>query len=376
MKKIADIFYIVVFVALLTLVPISIIIAKDKKFSENENRYLSKKPKITLNNIVTGKFSKNFDSYIDDQFVFRENLYEIKTQVQILAGNKDINGVYLANDNYLIEKKLKQDFDEKVLQENIDSINKFAEENKEKNVQIMIVPTASLILKDKLPKNAIMYNQNQAIEEIKRGVKNATFIDLRSTLLSHKNEYIYYKTDHHWTTLGSYYAYEEWCKYKESEVDSLNYVRQCVIADFKGSLYSKILNKNVETDSIEIFKANNEPKYSVHYNFDKNITDSIYNFEKLKEKDKYQVFCGGNYPEFKIETNNDNNKNILIIKDSYANSFIPFLINDYENICVVDLRYFKENLESYIKDNQISEILILYNIENFLEDETIRFINN
>lgn len=369
MKK-TSIIFIIAFIICLIFIAISFIMVEDKEFSENENRYLASKPRLTWNNIITGKFSKNFENYIDDQFIFREKLYEIKTKIQLLAGNKDINGVYIAKDNYLIEKKLEQNFDYKILSENIKSINEFASKNS--NVQLMIVPTASLILEDKLPKNAIVFNQNKIFEKIKTSTKNADFIDVRDTLKKHKDKYIYYKTDHHWTSLGSFYAYEQWCK--EKNINVPNYEKKCVTTEFKGSLYSKILNSNVEADYIEIFEINDLPKYSVYYNFNKKIAQSIYDLEKLKEKDKYQVFFGGNFPELKIETESLKNENILIIKDSYANSFIPFLINDYKNIHVIDLRYFKDSLNTYIEKNDISEILILYNIENFLEDETIRFI--
>lgn len=369
MKK-TSISFIIVFIISLIFVAISFIMVEDKEFSENENRYLASKPKLTWNNIITGKFSENFENYIDDQFIFREKLYETKTKMQLLFGNKDINEVYIANDNYLIGKKLEQDFDYKILSENIRSINEFTSKNS--NVQLMIVPTASLILEDKLPKNAIVFNQDKVFEEIKTSIKNVDFIDVRETLKKHKNEYIYYKTDHHWTTLGSFYAYEQWCKQKN--IDIPNYEKRCVTTEFKGSLYSKILNSNVEADCIEFFETNNLPKYSVYYNFNKKTAQSIYDLEKLKEKDKYQVFLGGNFPELKIETESLKNENILIIKDSYANSFIPFLINNYKNVHVIDLRYFKDSLNTYIENNNISEILILYNIENFLEDETIRFI--
>lgn len=366
MRRISNIVYISVFILTIILVPLCIFITKDKEFSENENRYLSEKPKISINDILTGKYFENFEKYIDDQFVFRNNLYEIKTQLQILSGNKDINGVYLAKDNYLIEKKLENEVNKERLQNNINKINKFAENNKDKSIQIMVVPTASLILKDKLPQNSVEYNQNEILNIINDNIKNATFIDLRDKFLTHKEEYIYYKTDHHWTSLGSYYAYQEWCKYKNINTNINNYSREIVTTEFKGSLYSKVLNKNVETDKIELFKLKNEIDYEVNYNFNKTSSLSIYDFKKLKTKDKYQVFLGGNYPELKIKTSNRNGKNLLIIKDSYANSFIPFLLNNYENICVIDMRYFKENLKDYMRKNEIFEILILYNVENFI----------
>lgn len=367
MKKKINIIFIVLFIIIIILVPLTIDFTEDKEFSENENRYLSSKPKMSINKIWTGEYFRNFEKYVDDQFVFRDKLYEIKTQVQILAGNKDINGVYLGKDNYLIEKKLETEVDKERLKENIDKINEFTNTNKDKKVQIMIAPTASLVLKEKLPQNANEYNQNEILDMIKNNVKNAIFIDLREQFFKHKEEYIYYKTDHHWTSLGSYYAYQEWCKYNNINTDIRNYARETVTTEFKGSLYSKVLNKNVEKDKIEIFKPKEKINYEVSYNFNKNINSSIYDFEKLKTKDKYQVFLGGNYPELKIKTSNKNGKNLLLIKDSYANSFMQFLINDYENIYVVDMRYFKEDLEKYMDENEVKEVLILYNVTNFIE---------
>ena len=374
MKKINNIFLTIIFLFIIIITPLFIIITKDKEFSENENRYLSSKPKFSFENIVSGKFFKDAEEYINDQFIFREKLYEIKTQIQILIGNKDINGVYLAEDNYLIEKHLQEDFDENILDQNIESINKFAEQNKDKNIDVMIVPTASLILQDKLPENAPIYDQNESINKIKENITNCNFIDLRETLFSHKEEYIYYKTDHHWTSLGAYYAYETFANKKGKQIDKNDYEIKAVTNEFKGTLYSKILYKKAPNDIIEIFKPKQEAQYKVYYNFGKKESDTIYDFEKINSKDKYQVFFGGNYPEIKISTENINNKNLLIIKDSYANSFIPFLLNDYENICVIDLRYFKEDLEQYINDNKITNVLILYNIENFSQDETIKYI--
>lgn len=366
MKRISNIIFISIFILFIILVPLAIIFSNDREFSENENRYLSSKPKISINDILTGKYFENFEKYIDDQFILRDKLYEMKTQLQILVGNEDINGVYLAKDNYLIEKKLEDEVDKKKLQDNINRLNEFAKSNNDKNIQIMIVPTASLILKEKLPKNAGGYNQNNILDTIKDNIENATFIDLREQLLLHKDEYIYYKTDHHWTTLGSYYAYQEWCKYNQSNTNISDYLRETVTTEFKGSLYSKVLNKNVENDEIEIFKPIKEANYKVSYNFNKKIDSSVYDFNKLNTKDKYQVFLGGNHAELQINTSNKNGKNLLIIKDSYANSFIPFLLNDYENICVIDMRYFKNNLKEYMNENKISEILILYNVSNFI----------
>jgi hypothetical protein len=376
MKRICNIGLSVALILILAIISFSYVLIKDKDFSENENRYLSQKPVMTIENVLSGKYTKDVEKYIDDQFVLRDKLIEIKTETQRLMGNKDINGVYIAQGDYLIERCLDKDFNYTQLNKNIQSINAFASSFKDKNISVMIAPTAGLILKDKLPRYAPIFNQNEAINTIRDEVKYGNFVDLRNTLLAHKDSYIYYKTDHHWTTLGAFYAYEEWCHQNSSTVNILDYNIKTVTQSFKGSLYSKVLNRNSTSDSIDIFDEEDSKSYSVYYNFGKSNNNSIYDFEKLNRKDKYQVFFGGNHPEIKIETRNKNGKHLLVFKDSYANAFIPFLINDYETICVIDLRYFNNDLKKYISDNNISDILVLYNIMNFSNDKSVEKVSS
>lgn len=367
MKRQVNIIFLIVFIFILIGPFVYIFFTNDKEYAENENRYLSEKPRLTKDNLLSGQYFKNFESYVDDQFIFRENLYELKTKIQKTIGNKDINGVYLAKDNYLIEKTLDSDIDNKKLLNNIESLNEFAKNNNRRSIQLMVVPTSSLILKEKLPKYAEIFDQDNVLNTIKSSVNDITYIDLRNVLSQHKKEYIYYKTDHHWTTLGSFYSYQEWGKYNNIAVDSNSYFKKVVTSDFKGTLYSKLLDNSIESDEIVIFNDKNQIDYEITYNFNKSKSNNVYNFEKLREKDKYQIFLGGNYPELKITTNNKNQKNLLIIKDSYANAFVPFLLKHYENVHLVDMRYFKQNLDEYINDYNITEILILCNTLSFIK---------
>lgn len=375
MKRICNIGLSLAFILLLAIISFSNILIRDKGFSQNENRYLSQKPILTIENVLSGKYMKDVEKYIDDQFVFRDKLIEIKTETQRLMGNKDINGVYIAQDDYLIEKCLDKDFNYKQFNKNIQSVNAFISHFNDKNISVMLAPTAGLILNDKLPKYAPIFNQNEAIDIIRDEVKDSNFVDLRDTLHAHRDSYIYYKTDHHWTSLGAFYAYEEWCHQNSLTVDILDYNIKTVTQSFKGSLYSKVLNRNSTSDSIDIFDEKDSKSYCVYYNFGKSNNNSIYDFEKLNSKDKYQVFFGGNHSEIKIETKNKNGKHLLVFKDSYANAFIPFLIKDYESICVIDLRYFNKDLKKYISDNPISDVLILYNIMNFSNDKSLEKIS-
>ena len=377
MKKIYERIAVILFLTSLWIVSLSIFLVNDKEYSENENRYLTTKPDISMEDVSSGKFMDTFETYLNDQFPLRDKWIALKTDIQRLFGKTDINGTYLGSDGYLFEKWTENDFNTDNLQRNIESINKFVQANQDKKGTILIVPTASLPLQDRLPKNAPVLNQNKAFDMIysKLG-KNCEQIDIRPTLDAHKTEYIYYKTDHHWTTLGAYLGYMEWQRQNGNSAELSDYHITLAANNFKGSLYSKVLNRDCAFDEIYIYDKIQKPDYEVSYNFGKTQTDSVYELKHLNEKDKYQVFLNGNHPELTISTNVNNNKHLLIFKDSFANAFIPFLLSDYETIHIIDLRYFKGDLNDYISHNDITEYLFLYNIKNFCEDTSIPMISS
>ena len=210
----------------------------------------------------------------------------------------------------------------------------------------------------------------EVIKDISSKYPEITFIDATTNLENHKKEYIYYKTDHHWTPLGAFYAYQAWHNADDKDLDS--YDIKEVSTDFLGSLYSKVLNSNTAVDKIELIYPKDQINYEVTYNFNPKKSDTLYDFSKLKTKDQYQIFLGGNYPEITIHTSNNNNRSILLFKDSFANAFIPFLLNDYENIYIIDLRYFNKDINTYLEDKDIDEILFLYNLYNLSEDTSLR----
>lgn len=376
MKKIYNRITIALFLSVLFLTPIFLFLSKDNDFSENENRYLSQKPTISVDDILSGEFMQNTEKYIDDQFPFRDTWTAMKSDILQLTGNKEVNGVYWCADQYLIEKWLDCDFDEQQLQQNIDCINSFSENHPDQKTSVMIVPTAGLILKDKLPSNAPMFDQNIAFSLIENNLSDSCYIDVREPLFSHREDGVYYKTDHHWTTYGAYLGYEKWCQEHNCSVQSNDFEIKSVTDSFKGSLYSKVLSKNCPNDEINLYDRKNQIDYVVDYNFGKTQSDSVYALENLEKKDKYQVFFNGNHPELTIRTSQSNGKQLLIFKDSFANAFVPFLLNDYETIHMIDLRYYNADPASYISENGITECLFLYNVKNFCEEKNLSKIIN
>lgn len=194
---------------------------------------------------------------------------------------------------------------------------------------------------------------------------------MNSLFTAHSTESLYYKTDHHWTTYGAFLAYSAWCKMNGISTDINEFEIESVTEEFQGTLHSKVLGTHCAFDKIELFKRKNEIQYRVEFNFGKTYSDTVYAMERLSQKDKYQVFLNGNHPEITIKTSQTNGKHLLIVKDSFANAFIPFLLNDYETIHIIDPRYYHGNIDEYIKDNNINEYLFLYNIKNFCEDKNI-----
>lgn len=367
---------IIVFLSVLFSLTALNMFSKDNEFSDNENRFLKQRPDVSFQNILNGKFTKDYESYLNDQFVFRNMWISNKSNIQLETLKKDINGVYICDDGYMIEKCLEYEFNDRQMLSNIYSVNEFIDFAKENNynTSVLIAPTSGYILKDKLPEYASNFDQSEKFKILQKEIKDNRFVDVSNDLIKNNDKDIYYKTDHHWTSNGAFYAFQSWCEqttgnviHKQDEFKVENVTKK-----FRGSLYSKVLLNNSSFDEINLYDFKNPVKYTVSFNFDKKVSNTIYDLSKLNEKDKYQVFFGGNYPELKITTENKNGRNIVIFKDSFANSFIPFILNDYENISVIDLRYFKSDLKEYLIENKTTDVLILYNIMNFSNDKNLR----
>lgn len=350
---------------------LSYIINVQKEFSEDENRYLTMFPKFSMEKLLEGDYTKEIDSFATDQFVLRSEAISLKTQIQKLVLNKDSNGVYFSKDGYLMLKKSVSEFDEKRFKKNLNAVAKYVEIHKDLPVYILLAPTAASIYSDKLPEFSTDYDQKALLERAKARIsqqKNAIIVDVNETLTQHLDKQLYYKTDHHWTTLGAYLAYTSFCT--EQGIEPVKYDCETVADNFFGTLYSKVLAIGTEADSIECPKDNANVVSVVHQNGAR-TTNSLYEKEKLRIKDKYQYFLGGNEGEVCINTSVKNGKHLLLIKDSYANCMLPFLANHYESIHVIDLRFFGGSVTQYMKSNCITETLILYNLNNFDEDTSI-----
>lgn len=355
MKKITSI---LISIIICCIVLIFLVVPK-KEFSYNENRYLTKFPTLDIDNIISGKFMTQLDDYIADNFPFRENLLSFKSKLYKKIGIYKQNDVYYGYDNKLYQEYKKPSNSDTIIKR----VNKLSE-NINSDIYFMLIPTSIYVNNDKISKYNNSFDEGKTIDYYKDKL-NVNFIDVRATFNKNKDNYLYYGTDHHWTTKGANLAYLEYCTV--AKINCQQYEFSVVNDKFYGTLYSKVLDNSLEYDYIE--KVNDNTNYYVYFDDDKSYSNNLYNYKYLDEKDKYSFFLDNNHSLISIENLDSKNENsILIIKDSYANAFIPLIAPNYKYIYVIDPRYYNLSISDYINEKQIDKILFIYNVLTIDED--------
>lgn len=361
----------VVFCALIGGISLASLVSPTRAESETENRSLAQMPEFSLKALFSGEFSKGYEDFITDQFIFRDSWIAAKTTTEKLLGRRETNGVYLAKDGYFIDETIP---DSEQAEKNLGYLTTFAEDlNGKYNLKILIVPTASLILSDKLPYGAPVWDQSAYLDRISQ-LPGA--LDVRNELEEHSSEYIYYRTDHHWTADGMYIAYTSLCEslgivpLKPDEI-----LRTTLSDEFLGTVIAKVGIKTTPDTLIDL-TSKSQPSVHVSYNFGVNESDSLYVSEKLSTRDKYGVYLGGNPAIADISTSVKNGRVLVMAKDSYAHCMLPLLANHYERMIVIDLRSFNGGLETYLdtlksEGVEVDDVVVLYSASGFANDRSV-----
>lgn len=362
----------IIFILILFLFLIINIIVPNKEKSVQENRMLATKPKFRLSSLISGDYDEKFEAYMDDQFVGRDMWRKLKVTVDRICGSRLENGVYIGRNGQLLEQI--EVADENHLAANIKAIKSFSESQKKIPVRMMLVPDAANVLNHSLPALAKPEDQTQMFSMVRKDLGDSVeWIDVSTELNKHKTEKIYYKTDHHWTTLGAFYAFQAAAPSLGIEGDlSGKYVSHTVSNSFNGMLASKSGVNLGEKEQIDIYVPTEEDTdLIIDYVDEGKRSTSLYDSSKLKEKDQYTVFLGGNSSLLDIRTVSTSTKRLLLVKDSFANSFIPFLTPYYREIVVVDPRYYSGTINDLMDSYRISEVLFLYSGNTFFKDNNI-----
>lgn len=367
---------IIIFTAFITLFFVLNLVLPDIEFSEQENRELTQAPEFTFEGLFSGKFTKKFESYTTDQFAFRDSWTTLKAGSELSLGKKENKGVYLCEGETLVEGY--EAPDKQQLDINIAAVKSLAEKAGVP-VYLALVPGIAESRAGILPKNAPNDSQKDVIDYCYER-SGAINVDMLSAMTAHADEYIYYRTDHHWTSLGAYYGYVSLMEAMGKAPPPLSaYERETVSEEFYGTVYSKSGISWISPDSIEIFVPQDKMTEVFNYPKDEPVASNMYNFDFLSKKDKYSMFMGGNTPLITVKTKNADSPSLLVIRDSYMDSLTPFLQNNFSKIHIMDLRYYKTKLmdstvSDYIAENDIDEVLICYSVYNFGTDTNVFFM--
>ena len=349
---------------------VSLLLPK-KAFSPMENRYLQKTPQFSLERVTSGAFMSDAESYVSDHIAGRDLWVAMKAWSERLSGKQENNGVYFGKNDTLINRVDQPDMDQ--LEQNLSYVDALTADLSVP-VYFGLIPSSAAIWADRLPHGAPTADEKGIIHQLSYET-GAQSIDLYAALDAHKSEDIYYRTDHHWTTKGAYLAYEAYMKAagREDEIltqEELEAVKQ-ETPDFCGTLYSQAGARFYEPDTITWYdfpgltmeQPGKEPT-------------SIYDRSYLDQKDKYSLFFGGNPPALTIRNENpEAHGTLLVVKDSFANSLLPYLAESYEEIYVFDPRYNRTPISEYAAQCGADEILVLYQTGNFAEDVNVGLLS-
>ncbi len=343
------------------------VLTPDKDFSETENRSLAQLPGLA--DVADGSFLDDLGSWFADQFPGRDGWMTLNLRTNTFLGQKEMGGVYLCEDDYLIQVPSAPN--EIQAERNLKAINAFQEAYPELNMVMTVVPNAVTVHADKLPANAPARDQRADLAALEGKLRGVTFADVTEDLMAHSSEYLYYKTDHHWTSLGAFYAFQSLAPALGIMSPSLSeYTVYPVSTTFEGTLSSKS-GSHEALDTVDIYVSNAGIDYYVTFADSGKVSSSMYHRAALDAKDHYTVFFGGNYSRVDITTTANTGRNLLLFKDSYANCMVQFLYPYFDHITIIDPRYYYDNLELVITSESITDVFFLYNLDTYLGDSSL-----
>lgn len=343
------------------------LVSRDKAFSESENRNLAQFPKWS--SVQEGTFLDDLSSYFADQFPGRDLWMSLDLAFHQALGQKEFSGVYLCKDDYLMQVPSQPD--DRQVTRNLEAINAFGAAHSELNMVMSVVPNAVTVHADKLPANAPVRDQRADLLDLSSRLTGASFVDVTDVLTRHKDAYLYYKTDHHWTSLAAAYAFEAIAPSLDIQPPALDsYTVYPVSNSFEGTLSSKS-GSHRTADTVEIFVPDTAIDYYVTYQDTGEKISSLYNRAALEQKDQYTVFFGGNDSRVDVTTTADTGRSLLLFKDSYANCFVQFLYPYFDHITMIDPRYYYDNLDMVLTGEGITDVLFLYNLDTYLSDTSL-----
>ena len=351
------------------------LVKPDREYSEFENKYLTQRPEFTLASFLNNEWTSKYETYLNDQFVLRDDWITLKSICESMLLKIENNGIAYGADGYLFEKFTTLAGDSLAqFERNVGYEKTFIDTYGETvPITFTIIPNAYMILPEKLPEGLTQVDQAAYTAPIYEAVEDkAQVMDFTGALTAHKDDYIFYRTDHHWTTLGAYYAYAAYAESLGMEPVALDSLSGIEVPDFYGTYFSKAKKFDAVADTITYY-----PIADAGVIIDGQEADGYYDLSKFEVRDKYAAFLRGNNGYTVIKSGvreapeGQEPSKILVIKDSYANSFVPFLLYNFDEVHVVDLRYSAVSMKELLSTENFDQVLLMYNFMNLVTDTNL-----
>ena len=343
------------------------LLTPDRVKSEVENRNLQQTPAFSVKAVVDGSFMEETEDYIADQFPLRDDWTTVRARAEQLMGKREFHGVYLCGDQ-LISKVEPSERGE----DNLRYVKALGDKT-DIPVYLGLIPSAAEVWKDALPPGATSFDQAAYIAHAAE-VTGLPQIDYLSALSAHSDQDLYYRTDHHWTSLGAYYGYAAVAKafgFTEKPLDAFTPER--VTEDFNGTLYSTSGVHWLPPDPMDLYVPADGLTVT-SWRTGKPEAGELYDRSWLEKKDKYSLFLGGNQPLCVVSNPEAAGGKVLMVRDSYADSLAPFLATEFQEVHLLDLRYYKNSVARYAEENGMDAIVVSYSVPNFLSDANLVFL--
>ncbi|MDR0570456.1 MAG: hypothetical protein LBG71_04435 [Clostridiales Family XIII bacterium] len=364
------------------------LLAPDKAESATENRRLAQAPALSARALFSGRFMEDFESYASEQFPLRDAWTGLADVAGFAAGKGDNGRAYYGKEGRLFQM---DSFDFRQLDRNIGHINAFFGEMSEKYPKVRLAalaaPSAWNVEGALLPDFAPVPDERAALERMRDGLAGGVvFIDPSESLAgaAAEGEEAYFRTDHHWTADGAYLAYRDWSEAMGRRArEKESFERAVASESFLGSTDSKARLPWTRPDRVAAYfdEAQTGAEVTVESGApgkpgaplgdglrQEGRVYGLYDYGRLSGKDKYAFFLGGNYPVARVRTGAANGRTLLVLKDSFANCFAPFLCGDFEEVILVDLRYYNGGLERFFEEDGVDEALALYGAERLVNE--------
>ncbi len=379
MSKKFNVFLSALFCAFIGGVCVISLLLPDKDFSPLENRFLQKPPKLSAENLADGKFMEAAEDYVSDHIVGRDFWVAAKAWSERLSGKQENEGVYFAAQDTLINRVDTPAWEDTPAQQGVPAKQGLLTRlgfvdaltgNLSVPVYFGLIPSAAEIWADRLPAGAPTADEKAVIDRLYFST-GANTIDLYGALDAHRGEDLYYRTDHHWTSLGAFYGANAIFEAMGLEPIRLeDYTKTTVSDQFYGTSFSTSGVRWLPPDSIDAYVPDQGIKVTSYF---KGTPEegSLYVDSWLTEKDKYSYFLGGRQPLCVVEKEGSAGPRVLVIRDSYSDSLAPFLTERFSEVHLFDPRDNLTSIKGYVEEHEIDAVVVLYSFANFTTDQNL-----